>query len=311
MSESRNTQIAMRKAVIETNLERCRDAAWSNLVEIGRWLNIAKAEGVVGHGEWTQWVFAHTGMSDRTAQRAMQFARELPEGSPIAQLGAAKIGALLTLPAGEREEIAERIDAEHVSSREVEARVKAIREERDEALRLVGVQKKQLAQKESLIKSNETGRRQTDKLLDEAQKRAEKLRGDLLSSEAERVRLAQELETARKVGGISMEAQEEIEGLKRQLAARDREIDNLAEQLDDAQMDLARAGMGGMRKDPATMILSSIGALMAEAGQAPAQLDRVVSPIDEETRRLVLAQAYQVKQWAGTIIVKLGGEMLG
>ena len=52
---STEISVAVRRAVIETNLERCRDRAAQNLVEIGRWLNAAKEEGVVPHGQWTAW----------------------------------------------------------------------------------------------------------------------------------------------------------------------------------------------------------------------------------------------------------------
>ena len=81
-------------------------------------------------------------MNERTAQRCMQAARELPEGSPLEALGLAKIRALLTLPEGEREQAARDMDAGNLSSREVESRVQALRKERDEALRLVGEQKR-------------------------------------------------------------------------------------------------------------------------------------------------------------------------
>ena len=73
-------------------------------------------------------------MNERTAQRVMRIARELPAGSTLASLGVAKLSALLTLPEGEREEAAREMDAEHLTSREVEERVRAIRQERDEAL---------------------------------------------------------------------------------------------------------------------------------------------------------------------------------
>ena len=152
MAESRNAvAIIARRAVIETNIERCRDAAAENIVEIGRWLQKAKDENIVPHGEWAKWVTEHAGMNERTAQRAMQIARELPEGSSLARLGVAKITSLLTLPAAEREEVAERISAEKISSREVDEQVKAIRAERDEAYRALAGQRKKSAEQAEQI----------------------------------------------------------------------------------------------------------------------------------------------------------------
>ena len=52
---------------IETRMEACRDAAASNLVEIGTLLNQAKDGGLVPRGEWTAWVQEHAGMNERTA----------------------------------------------------------------------------------------------------------------------------------------------------------------------------------------------------------------------------------------------------
>lgn len=134
------------RVMIETRMEACRDAAAGNLIEIGALLNKAKDGGLVPRGEWVSWVQEHAGMNERTAQRVMRIARELPAGSPMASLGVAKLSALLTLPEGEREDAAKEMDAEHITSREVEERVRAIRRERDEALRLVGEQKKRAEQ---------------------------------------------------------------------------------------------------------------------------------------------------------------------
>ena len=107
-----------RRQQIEIRIEAYRDNATSSLLEIGRQLNAAKDEGVVPHGEWGAWVAEHAFMSERTAQAWMQAARELPPGSPLERLGIAKIRTLLTLPAGDREETAEKIGAQELSSRE-------------------------------------------------------------------------------------------------------------------------------------------------------------------------------------------------
>lgn len=246
MSESRNAvDIVRTRAMIEANIERCRDSAAGNLVEIGRWLNRAKKENVVPHGEWTSWVMEHAGMNERTAQRMMQAARELPEGSPLERLGIAKLSALLTLPAGEREDAAEAMDAQHISSREVADKVAAIRRERDEALRLVGEQKKRLneldaekdravldavnrAQRESreeidrlnsVLKSGDIGRRRTQKLLEEANARERSLR-DQVTDLSCRLQQAEH-------ASMSPEAAAEIARLKTALADRNAEKDRL------------------------------------------------------------------------------------
>lgn len=324
---STEISVAVRRAVIETNLERCRDRAAQNLVEIGRWLNAAKEEGVVPHGRWTAWVQEHAGMNERTAQRCMQAARELPEGSPLELLGLSKIRALLTLPEGEREQAARDMGAENLSSREVESRVQALRKERDEALRLVGEQKR-LRQKQEeevnrldgLLRNASRGQANMSKLLDQSHDQAKEWRERAESKEREVITLRGLLADAtqraeERNSGTSAEAQAEIERLSalvntlsRERERAEREIDQLTEALDEAQTAAARGSMTSEEvSSPQARILSGIGALMTQAGRAPSDLARLASPIDEEGRALLIRQAQLVGEWAMRIIAVCGG----
>ena len=366
--------------MIETRMEACRDAAASNLVEIGALLNQAKDGGLVPHGEWREWVQEHAGMNERTAQRVMRIARELPAGSPLASLGVAKLSALLTLPEGEREDAAREMGAEHLSSREVEERVRAIRQERDEALRLVGEQKNRMAQilseRDATIDRAITAERRVQeanrqheidaavqKAGAEAQKAAEERasaryaerlaaarsridaleariadaraqgKADAAQEMADRL-AAQKREYARLEEQAMAQARELADVKSQLLDARkkrpdedmmrltvqrdeaerrcrraEQEIDRLSEELDQARTDALRAGCaaGADRQSPVTLILSAIGALMAEAGNAPGELSRTAG-IDEATGQLLIGQAQLVGQWAMSIIAACGGE---
>lgn len=332
MSTQITVNAQIRRAEIEAHIRHCRNEALRNLVEIGRWLNTAKQEGVVAHGQWTQWAQEHSGLSERDMQRAMQIARELPEGSPLERLGVTKISALLTLPASEREEFAERIGADKLSSREVEQQVKAARAERDEALRVVGEQKKRLREMaqdkdkmltdaiartrvdvtrekeneirrlESLAKSADLGRKQTELLLDDT-------REVLASAKAHIKELEQSLEQERMQKSMPDPAQLlEIRKLQETIAKKEREIDRLSDELDAAQTAAMRGGMSGSadRPSPSTVILSSIGALMAQAGRAPGELARQQGMMDAETREILCGQARLVGQWAMQILAACG-----
>lgn len=333
-----------RRREIEVRIEAHRDAAAGNLLEVGRWLNAAKDEGVVPHGEWTAWVAEHAALGERTAQLWMQAARELPEGSSLAALGTAKLRSLMSLPAGERETFAEQIGADKLTSREVDAQVKAARAERDEALRLVGEQKKQLhdqlkqarigranfeeimrkqvddirkdvvkKQEEidrlnSVIQSDDIGKKRTARLLDESRAREERMR-----VEAAELRAALEAERAKPASGPDPEQVQRIALLETQLRSRDqairdreREIDRLSEALDEAQTAAMRTGMtgGSERTSPVTLILSAIGALMTQAGRAPAELARMQG-LDDETRHLLAGQARMTGQWAMQVLAAL------
>lgn len=328
-----------RRREIEVHIEAHRDAAAGNLLEVGRWLNAAKDEGLVPHGEWTAWVAEHAALGERTAQLWMQAARELPEGSSLAALGTAKLRSLMSLPAGEREEFAEKIGADKLTSREVDAQVKAARAERDEALRLVGEQKKRLAEMEkekydavadaviktrrdavaekqveidrlnSVIRSDDIGKKRSARLLDESRASEERMRVEVAE-----LRAALEVERAKPASGPDPEQAQRIALLETQLRSRDqaicdreREIDRLSEALDEAQTAAMRTGMtgSGERTSPVTLILSAIGALMTQAGRAPAELARMQG-LDDETRQLLAGQARMTGQWAMQVLSACG-----
>lgn len=315
MAESKSAvAIVVRRAVIEANIERCRDAAAENIVEIGRWLNRAKEENIVPHGEWTAWVTQHAGMNERTAQRAMQFARELPEGSPLARLGVAKITSLLTLPAAEREEVAQRISAEKISSREVDEQVKAVRAERDEAYRVMGEQRKKSIEQAARIDAmRKELTRQEDTIHGMTVERRHK------NSEIEQLRA--ELEKARQTVQVRADPEQDkrIALLEAQLKSRDdairqrdQEIDRLSDQLDEAQTAAMRGGMNGEERISAsTRILSAIGAFMTQGGSAVGELERTIGMIDEESKVLLIGQATLLGQLAMRVIAACGGDADG
>lgn len=316
--------VDVRRAFIETNLEACKKNIAMSLWQIGTLLCQAKDEGVVPHGEWTQWATAHSGLSERGVQHAMRQARELSADSPLLALDDSKINALLRIPAGEREDFARRIDAESASAREVsdavtqyrrevDAQVKAARAERDEALRLLGEKKKRMQETVSdltgIIQMDAKEKKRTAKLLDESREREEKLR-----SEAAELRAALEAARAKPSSGPDPEQEQRIALLETQLKSRDqairdqeREIDRLSEALDEAQTAAMRGSMTGEgeRTSPVTLILSAIGALMTQAGRAPAELARMQG-LDEETRRLLAGQARMAGQWAMQVLSACG-----
>ena len=76
-------------------------------IGIGRTLIEAKEADVVPHGEWEAWVTRTTGLNPRQAQRCMQAAREIKDGSALARLEISK--ALLVLSSGLDQETQEQI----------------------------------------------------------------------------------------------------------------------------------------------------------------------------------------------------------
>lgn len=107
-------------------------------IEIGR--RLVEAKDLMQHGEFLPWLARETPFSERNAQIYMKIYREYgtqmglfeagTNAKYIADLPISKALLLLSVPESERDEFAERVDAEHLNSEELK---KAIRE-RDEAL---------------------------------------------------------------------------------------------------------------------------------------------------------------------------------
>ena len=91
---------------IELRIAEHFENAARNLLQVGACLNEAKDRKLVPHGQWEAWVKRNTGMDVRKAQRLMQAAREVPDGSAMMALDFSKISMILALPEGEREAVA-------------------------------------------------------------------------------------------------------------------------------------------------------------------------------------------------------------
>ena len=124
---------ALTLADYEARIHLYKEQIGTGYIGIGRTLLEAKEAKVVPHGQWEGWVTETTGLTVRQAQRCMQAATEIRDGSAMARLEMSK--ALMLLGSGldeeAREEIAEKAGQEG-------ATVKALKEEiRQAKLKLV------------------------------------------------------------------------------------------------------------------------------------------------------------------------------
>ena len=113
-------------AKIEARIDIAKQQTMGALLEIGRCLNEAKDRNLVQHGQWEQWAAEQTGMGERTRQRIMQAAREVPAGSAMERLDFTKTMTLLALPEGDREAAAEKAEAENTPLRKLQEQVKEL-----------------------------------------------------------------------------------------------------------------------------------------------------------------------------------------
>ncbi|MDD3212192.1 MAG: DUF3102 domain-containing protein [Eubacteriales bacterium] len=178
------------RSAIEYRIRQRKDNITHEFYGIGDDLNEAKQRGMIGHGEWESWATDVTGLAIRTVQRLMQAAREIPPekrlGSSLGQLEFRQLSAVLALPEGEREAMADRAVAQGMSSREVEEAVRKAKSEAAEAIqaaerkaslaesgRIGAVRQKGIAERELRAK---------DALIAETQQQVAELQSRLLAA---------------------------------------------------------------------------------------------------------------------------------
>ena len=154
-------------------------------IEIGRRLEEAKA--LVPYGEWGNYIREQLNYSQSTAQNFMRIFAEygaaqqslfgpVAESQALGNLSYTKALALLAVPREEREEFAEMVDAEHISSREL---AEAIRE-RDEARKALQTSEARLADTQRTLS-------ETDKQVTELHRKLQQAREDLRAADDQAV----------------------------------------------------------------------------------------------------------------------------
>lgn len=228
---------AVTLANIEYRIATHIQGAYENILEVGRCLNEAKDAGLVPHGQWEAWVRTNTGMSERNAQKLMQAARCVHSGSMMNKLPISKIQAILALPEAEREPMAEKAASEDMSLRELQEAVKAQKKAEETAQ----------AYKEAQQKSEARAA--------EAERELQRLRHAEALARTTQNKLLDQLEKAREAaktapaGGISPEAQAEIDRLRQELDEAESYAERQAELRQQAQRELLNQRAQDVRGD--------------------------------------------------------------
>lgn len=110
--------------------EQVRATVVSGAIEIGRRLKEAKS--LVPYGEWGAWLERSVDYSERTAQNMMRIADEYGKTDPqaLADLSVTQAVLLLGVPAEERGAFLAENDVPSMSTRELQAQIEALREEK-------------------------------------------------------------------------------------------------------------------------------------------------------------------------------------
>ena len=226
MLANRTQAGALTLADYEARIHLYKEQIGTGYIGIGRTLNEAKEAKVVPHGQWESWVTATTGLTPRQAQRCMQAATEIRDGSAMARLEMSK--ALMLLSSGldeeTREEIAEKAADEGATVRDLreqlrKAKLQIVQEtgaaaEIRDALRKASEDREDILQQ---MKAREAAHAQMlDDAREDAYKRGEmaggadaaaeirQLRNDLEQNRQMRQSLKDQLENAREAAGKQM-----------------------------------------------------------------------------------------------------------
>lgn len=225
-------------------------------IEIGR--RLVEAKELLGHGEWLPWLEKETEFSSSSAQRYMKLFDEYgasqlglfgPETNTptLGNLPISKALALLSVPESDREAFAEQVDAEHISVRELEEKIRE-RERQIEVLRKDIEGEKQRGD-EAIREKMETEDllKTQDGMLAEAQAKIRELAK--LNDELEHRPVEVAVETVRDEAAITeavekakedalKESERAQEGLLKQLAAAEKQRKDLQAKLEQAEKDL-------------------------------------------------------------------------
>ena len=255
---------ALTLADYEARIHLYKEQIGTGYIGIGRTLLEAKEAKVVPHGQWESWVTETTGLTPRQAQRCMQAATEIKDGTAMARLEMSKALLLLSsgLDAEQQEEIAGKAVEEGATVKDLREQLKQAKlklvQETGAATEIREALKKSEEEKDTLVQQIRARESAYQVHLDEAREDAYKrgemagsadaaaqirqLRNDLESNRQQRQSLKDQLAgereaTGKKVFGLQNEVnkyKQYAEELRRELEekktavpadfAKDREI---------------------------------------------------------------------------------------
>ena len=267
-------------------------------LEIGKRLTEAKA--MVAHGEWGSYLETELHYTQTTANKLMKVFDEYgasqiglfgPEvnSETFTNLTYSKALALLSVPREEREAFAQEVDAEHLSTRELQAAIR----ERDEARKALQTSEARLADTQRTL--SETDRQVTELRGELRQAREDIKAADDQATENERALRAKITELESRPVEVAVQepdpavieerakaiAQEEID---RKMKAADRKVDTAVKEREKAIRDLGdmkkkteeeRAELGRKLKEAEAKLAAAGAEDKAEADKLRAETEQL------------------------------------
>ncbi|MBQ8109406.1 MAG: DUF3102 domain-containing protein [Clostridia bacterium] len=181
-----------------------------NALQLGRVLTEAKRE--IPHGEWMNWVYENTGMSQKMAQDLMRSYQKFSGKPTLFTVEKSKLFKLLSLPEGKEDEFLEKNDVASMSVREVGEAVKQARQEEQAAARAEIARERRLR-----MEAESRANRQADQDGDISESVAQALRDKDRQIREERENGQHFAQLAREVGKDKIALERERNSLAEQL----------------------------------------------------------------------------------------------
>lgn len=202
-----------------------------NILQLGRVLREAKP--LIPHGEFDAWCREHAKMSRRTAEQYMQAYAQFGLNTRVAELGTSKIIKLLPMAEEDRERLLDENDVAGMSTRELDAAIRAQREQ---------LRREARQEAEAEIERERKARIEAEKRAEEAERRPPEIPPELTDElAANRETIARQRAEVERLAAVGNEAMNERRRLSRENADLQREIRERDDLLAEQQEDLSRA----------------------------------------------------------------------
>lgn len=254
MNEVVNVNEGRSLEVISAEIRAITASMLCNIMEIGR--RMCEAKELLPHGEFGTWIKEQTGYSLSTANNFMRIFKEYsaPQGSlfgpeancqTFGNLSYSKALALLAVPAEEREEFADKVDAEHLSSRELQEVIR----ERDEQRARAELAENESAQMREQMKFVEEARDDMGAALNESEAERKRLLSELNELKNRPIDVAvakatdEEIDAAvqKALKAAAKEHKKEMDDMRSKVSAAAKQNDELEKKVLDAEQRVADA----------------------------------------------------------------------
>lgn len=276
-----------------------------NLLQLGRVLS--EARPLIPHGQFDGWCRENARMSKRTAEQYMQAYAEFGLDSRIAELGTTKIIKLLPMAEDERAQLLAENDVSAMSTRQLDAAIKAQREKLLAEAR---------AEAKAEIDAANEAARAAERRAAEAENRppevpeelADQLREDRKTIQEQQAEIERLADIGRKALAERQRLTQENNGLQRDLRERNEDMEAMQADLQRTQDELlnlqsaqARGDAERMPADALTpdVFSMAVNTFIGTCCRLP-QMGRAFSAMASEDREAYDQSLRALEQWAAS-----------